>query len=82
MNKTELSKAFKMYEENQQYCVDNGDLSLFWGFGLPDFKPVHCLLRDVARLIGWQCACMDGTYDMVALNEIAKLGRTRFIIID
>ena len=82
MNKPELTRALSMYESNPQTCIDNGDLGIFDGYGLPDFKPVNCRIVDVARLIGWQCQYIGGGLDMVELNELARLGRKRFNLLD
>jgi len=58
------------------------DLSIFDGFGLPDFKPVTCTVEALAMLIRWQCFCLDGSVDAEALQEIATLGRHRFTVLN
>jgi hypothetical protein len=77
MNKQEFSKALKMAKEHN-YGIAN--ISLFDGFGLPNFKPVACTLNDMAGLIAWQCFCLDGSLDNEALNEIWNC-KKRFIIV-
>jgi hypothetical protein len=57
-------------------------LSVFDGFGLPEFKPIWCTVKQVARLIRWQCQFMNGTWDTVELNSIANFGRKKFKIIN
>ena len=58
------------------------DISIFSGFGLSDFEPVHVTLDSVAALINWQALQFNGQYDPVALNEIAIAGKKKFIIIN
>ena len=56
--------------------------SIFSGFGLKDFKPVFCTIKQLAWLIRYQAAYMFGTgHDDEALQEIVSLGRKRFQII-
>jgi hypothetical protein len=58
------------------------DIDIFDGYGLNDFKPVFVTLRQVARLIRWQCATFAGTWDSKELQSIQRFGRKRFQIID
>ena len=79
MRKAELSEALKLAQD------PNVDLSaeddLFNGFGLPDFKPVTCTIRQLAKLVRWQCICLNGAVDGNNLNEIAEIGRKKFIVV-
>ena len=59
----------------------NTDLSLFDGFGLPNFEPVTCTMEALASLVRWQCVRFDGSIDQEALNEIARVGRHRFRVV-
>ncbi len=57
------------------------DLSIFDGYGLPNFKPITCTVEALAMLVRWQCVCFDGSIDSNALAEIAELGRHRFMVL-
>ena len=52
----------------------------FDGFGLSDFKPVEVTIEQVARLIRYQAAYMNGDWDEQAIEEIKFFGKKRFII--
>ena len=58
------------------------DLSVFDGFGLPDFQPVVVTTAQVAALMRWQGLCLDGSWDMPAIQEVRTHGRRKFEIID
>jgi len=79
MTKNELSDAFTLAQSPD--TLGNAEMDLFYGFGLPGFAPVYCTLRDVARLIRWQCSQLNGGWDREALQEIATHGRKRFQVI-
>jgi hypothetical protein len=79
MTKVELSKAFEIAKSGVEL---EDTLHLFDGFGLKDFQPVYCTLKDVAKLIRWQCQYMFGNgWDMDAFQEIAHFGKKKFIIV-
>lgn len=79
MTKGELATAFEMAKRGER---DMDDMLWCDGFGLPDFAPVVCTLRQLAGLIVWQCKCMFGDgWDMAALNEIALHGKRKFTVI-
>ena len=78
MTRPEFKQSFAIAQSNE-FLPDSGEL--FWGFGLPDFKPVKCTLRHVAELIRWQARQLNGEWDMPAVQEIADLGRKRFEIV-
>ena len=82
MTTNQFTTAYQLYVSTPDIAIRDGDLDVFYGFGLPDFDPVVCRLVDVARLIGWQAQYLGGGFDLIALNEIRNLGRTRFTIID
>ena len=80
MTKTELGRALEIAKSDHDLSdSDFGNLS---GFGLPGFRPVYTTLGAVARLIRWQCGRLDGTWDSVNLDEIARFGRRLFLILD
>jgi hypothetical protein len=80
MNKKEFQTAVTI-AQNDSIDLGNEDLGSFDGFGLADFAPVTVTLRQVARLIRWQCQQFSGGYDMEALQEIRDHGRRRFDIV-
>lgn len=80
MNKAEMTQALAIAKDNTIDLL-NEDISLFDGYGLSDFVPVHVTLRQVARIIRWQAQCLDGTWDANEINQIANKGRKRFMII-
>ena len=79
MTTQQLSDAVALARSGAALNLD--DLSLFDGFGLPDFRPVACTPEALAMLVRWQCVCFDGSIDQEALNEIATAGRHRFRIV-
>lgn len=76
MNRQEFNRAFTIAQGPQS--LPEGP---FNGFGLPDFQPVHVTLRQVAELMRWQALQFNGEWNAEALQEIAKHGRQKFIII-
>lgn len=87
MTNAQLTAALAIAQDNGVRFIDATgkhleDISIFDGFGLPDFKGVVCTLRQVAFLIRWQCVDILGRgMDSVALNEIANVGRWKFNIV-
>jgi len=80
MTKEQVSKAYEIANNGQEIGFDG--IEIFDGYGLPDFKPVHATILQVAKLMKWQAQYISGQWDSEELNEICKLGRKRFIIID
>lgn len=80
MTREDFLKAFEIAQSDAD--LQSVDVSIFDGFGLPGFGQVHVTIRSVARLIRWQARMFDGEWDAKALNEVAVLGRHRFVIID
>jgi len=82
MLKAEFSQAYEMADnEKIELNNDNAPIDIFDGFGLKDFQPVFVTIKQVARLIRWQCSYIFGGWDMEELNQIGNLGRKRFLII-
>jgi len=78
MRKQELSKALKMAQSDEAL----GEVpNIVDGYGLPGFAPVCITLKNLAALIRWQCIYFNGNLDNEALNDIAILGKKRFIIL-
>ena len=49
--------------------LDNVDMSVLDGYGLPGFGPVVAPLRSIARCIRWQTMCFNGSVDTVELQS-------------
>lgn len=79
MTKDQATQAMEIAQSNEENLC--GNIDIFNGFGLSDFKPVYTTLRDVAGLIRWQCFQLDGNVNAEALNDLVTLGRKRFMII-
>jgi hypothetical protein len=78
LTKQEFSDALTLANSDAKL---DGDLSVFEGFGLEGFKPVYCTVEQVASLIRYQCLQFNGNLDSLALNEIGRHGKRKFIII-
>jgi hypothetical protein len=83
MNKSELTKAFEIAQKPIETDMDkiNSAIAIFDGFGLSDFQPVHVTLRQIAILMRWQALYFNGDWDMKEINDIAYVGRKKFIVI-
>jgi len=79
MKTTELDNALALARSDAPLNLD--DISIFDGFGLPDFRPIVCTVEALAILVRWQCIQFDGSVDAEALDEIATCGRRRFTVV-
>ena len=79
MTKDQLSQAVVIARSDADLSIE--DLSIFDGFGLPDFQPITCTVEALAMLVRWQGFCFDGSIDQENLNEIATIGRHRFQVV-
>ena len=80
MNKKEFKEACILaFNNTMEKAFDTIDI--FNGFGLRDFKPVTCTVKDVAGLLKWQCLMFNGQIDHNALNEVWE-NRKKFIVVD
>ncbi len=83
----ELSLAVAIAESDQTLDTFVGEGSsqalntTFDGFGLADFEPVTITVRMLASLVRHQCMQMNGEFNSEALNEIATVGRRKFVIV-
>jgi len=78
MTKSELSQAVNKALSNENL----GEVpNVVDGYGLPDFKPVHITLNNLAALVRWQCVQLNGSLDSTALNELAQIGKKKFLIL-
>lgn len=80
MTKNEFAAAFKIAKD-LSIDLSNVDDSQLYGYGLPGFKPVHVTLEMVAREIRWHALQLNGEWNGEALNEVANLGRRKFIVV-
>jgi len=80
MTKDQLNKAWAL--ANQESFVPNYK-TLGWsiGFGLSDYKPVTISIEALATLICYQCGRLNMTWDMEALDEIARHGKEKFLVL-
>lgn len=83
MTKKEFEQAWLLANDHENVGSGyiEGNIGIFNGFGLPDFKPVNCTIKQVAQLINWQCKMFNGQYDMQELDNIKYFGRVKFIIL-
>lgn len=77
----QLQKAFAIANDRNVDLSNVDDTNLF-GFGLPTFAPVYTTLQAVAKVIRWQALQFNGQWNAEALNEVAQLGRKKFLILD
>lgn len=80
MTAKEFKTAFSIADSESD--LSHEDTTRFMGFGLQDFAPVCCTLRQIASLIRWQALTFAGTWEMDALDEIREYGRRKFIVLD
>ena len=78
MNKSEMKKALSIAKSDK----DLQDFpNCMIGCALPDFTPCNVTLEAVASLIRYQASYMVGGWDLDEINNIAKIGQKRFIIV-
>lgn len=58
------------------------DITMLVGYGRPSFRQTHTTLAAVAKIIRWDALQLDGEWDAEALEEICKVGRKKFLIVD
>lgn len=83
MTKEEFKAAFDraLERKHQDLPFDWNALDLFVGCGLREYKPIHCTLDAVADLIRYQAQFFNGGWDHAELDNIAKIGRSKFIVV-
>lgn len=81
MTLAQFQKAFQA-AQNPTLDLTATDDSMLYGFGLPHFKPVHTTIAAVAKVIRWQARQFNGQWDHPALDEVARIGRKKFLIVD
>lgn len=80
MNKQEFSRALEAAKSDE--CFLDVDDSLLFGCGLVDFEPVHCSTKQVAKLIRYQAQYLNGNWDWNEINDLARIARKKFIILE
>ena len=89
MTRNELSLAVSLAQSYEKlelgtFIGKHGSqrlIDLFNGYALSDYNPVHITIRDLAALVRYECMMMNGELDTAALQEIAEVGKAKFIII-
>ncbi len=66
-------------------ALSRADLSavddrIFSGFGLPEYPIVYVTVAQVAKLLRWQAVQFNGQLNAEAYNEVARIGRHKFMI--
>ena len=79
MMRDQLSEALTLARSGAALSLD--EITIFDGFALRDFAPLVCTVEALAVLVRWQCICFDGSVDHDALNEIATVGRRKFLVV-
>ena len=81
MKKMELEQAWTMAND-ESIDLSGESMVLFEGFGLPGFKPVYVTIKQLAKLIRWQCQYINGGWDLEELNSITRFGKRHFMILN
>ena len=81
MTNIEFKEAADLALNQTDVNLTGEDIAAFDGFGLKDFKPIFCTIRQLARVIRWQCQYLFGGFDSEELQSIARVGKTKFRII-
>lgn len=79
MNKIEFKEACTLAIHSNYGTSQN--MQIFNGFGLKEYQPIACTLKDMCGLIKWQCLRLNGSVDTEALDEIWS-ARKKFMIVD
>ncbi len=83
MTTKQLAQAVELAVDSNLSLQSEWDqLHIFDGFGLFNFKQVTVTLKQLAALVRWQCLYLPGGIDAEALDEIAKAGKTKFMVLD
>lgn len=68
MKAFELKLCLKVAQD-RSVDLSGVDDSILFGCACSDFQPVTVPIRMVAKLLRWQCQCMDGSWDWREYNE-------------
>ena len=80
MTKEQFSKSVKLVESGVD--LSKYDDSNLIGCGLPDFTPVHTTIEAVAKLVQYQARTFAGTWDAQELDNMAKIAKQKFLIVN
>lgn len=80
MTKAEFGRAFAIAGNRTIDLSDVSDAHLH-GCGLPGFERVTTTIGPVAKLIRWQCQCLNGQWDDEALGEMRAIARNKFELV-
>lgn len=80
MTKSEFQRAFDVACDRNVDLSDVSDEHLH-GCGLPGFQRVTTTIAPVAKLIRWQCGCLNGSWDHEALQDMRAIARVKFELI-
>lgn len=77
----------KQFAQSVKLVESGADLSKYddsnlYGCGLPDFKPVHTTIEAVAKLVQYQARTFAGTWDAQELDNMAKIAKQKFLIVN
>ena len=81
MNAVEIKLATEIARD---YSIDvsQENYDVMFGFGCSDFTPITVSLRTVARMMRYQCCCMDGSWDYKQYNEDLPASRKNIRVHD
>ena len=80
MTKAEFERAFAIARNRTIDLSDVSDAHLY-GCALPEFERVATTIGPVAKLIRWQCQCLNGQWDQESLNEMRAIARYKFELV-
>ncbi len=78
MNATEFKRVFKA----AQTYVDGVDTNILFGCGLSDFKRVAVTTEVAGAFLRGETICLNGNFDMEAVNNIREIYRRKVILLD
>jgi len=79
MNKKEIVQALAIAKSNEDLSAVDDNVMI--GYGLKDFKPIHLTLRQVAKVIRWDCIRFNGELDSEEFDDFCRIAKTKFVIV-
>ena len=52
----------------------------FYGCGIKGFEPIVVTLEQVAMMVRWQAACLDGSWDENEIENCKCIAKRKFIL--
>jgi hypothetical protein len=80
MNRIQISKALAIAQSSED--LSDVDDSTLIGYGLPDFTTTYVTLRQVAKMLRWQCFYFTGEINAEEFDQFCKLAKNRILIIE